>query len=95
MVIQRTPGEVDLRKADEFLGIERDRPSAIERTQRDIPAKAGMRARELVGKEQSKTNSTARPAVLKEGFLEDRAALTPRESLVHALLYCNEAAYLH
>ena len=94
VVLQRTPSEVDLRKADEFLRIERDRQPAIERTQRDILAKAEMRAKELLEKEQSKTSTAARAAVLNTGVLEERTALTPWESFVQALLYCNEATYL-
>ena len=95
VVFQRTPTSGELAKARRFLEIEAMRQHAVEEEQRTVLAKARKRAEELLAAEQARTNVAARAAVLNEGDLEDRVPLTPWETFVQTLLFCNEAAYLN
>jgi hypothetical protein len=94
VVLQRTPSDVELKKAAEFVQVEAARQSAIEGEQRVQLAKAKARAEEILKKDQSAQAVRARAAIINEGDLVDRSVLTPWESFVQALLFCNEVAYL-
>lgn len=95
VVFQRTPTSGELKKALTFLRLEAARQHDIDLQQREILSKARKRAEELLKTEQSKNDVAARAPVLNEGELEERVALTPWETYVQALLFCNEAAYLN
>lgn len=95
VVFQRTPTPVELKKAMHFLQIESSRQLQVEIVQQDLLAQAEKRAEELLKREQAQTDVAARAAVMNEGQLEKRAALTPWETFVQALLFCNEAVYLN
>jgi hypothetical protein len=95
VVFQRTPTAIEHSKASKFVQIETARQSDIERQQRTQLAKAQKRAEEVQKKEQAATKVAARAAVVNQGELEERIALTPWETLVQSLLFCNEATYLN
>jgi hypothetical protein len=95
VVFQRTPTLLEREKAAKFLQIETTRQADIQKSQRSELEKARKRAEELLEKEKASSNVAARAAVLNAGELEERTPLTPWESLVQSLLYCNETAYLN
>jgi len=95
VVFQRTPTPTELTKAMKFLQLEGFRQQEVETRQRGVLAAAQKRAEERLAAEERGKDVSARAAVLNEGELEERAPLTPWESYVQALLFCNEAVYLH
>jgi mono/diheme cytochrome c family protein len=95
VVLQRTPTPIELEKAATFLKIETARQADCEKEQRTLLAKAQQRAEEILESEKSKNSIAARAAVVNAGDLVERTALTPWETLVQALLFSNEAAYLN
>jgi len=95
VVFQRTPNAIELEKAARFLQLETARQADFEKQQRSLLAKARQRAEELLSKEQTANRVAARAAVVNEGDLIERTPLTPWETLVQALLFSNEAAYLN
>ena len=95
VVFQRTPNALEQAKAATFLRIETTRQSDFEKQQRTLLAKAEQRAKELLDKEKHASDIAAKAAVTNEGTLVERTALTPWETLVQALLFSNEAAYLN
>ncbi|NDD37255.1 MAG: DUF1549 domain-containing protein [Verrucomicrobia bacterium] len=95
VVFQRTPNALELSKAAAFLQLETARQHDFEKQQRTLLAKAQKRAEELLAKEEKSKQVAAKAAVTNEGGLVERTALTPWETLVQALLFSNEAAYLN
>ena len=95
VVLQRTPTQIEFEKAGTFLKIETTRQADYEKQQRTLLAKAQQRAEEILQTEKSKNSVAARAAVVNAGDLVERTALTPWETLVQALLFSNEAAYLN
>ena len=95
VVFQRTPNALELTKAAKFLQLETARQSDFESQQRTLLAQAEERAKELLAKEEKSKQVAAKAAVLNEGELVTRTALTPWETLVQALLFSNEAVYLN
>jgi hypothetical protein len=94
ILFQRTPTPLEVKKATEFLKVEAGRQSEIEKNQKSLLAASRKRAEEILQKEKAQNEVAASAAIVNAGTLEKRAALTPWESLVQFLLYCNEAVYL-
>jgi hypothetical protein len=95
VVFQRTPTPAELEKAKEFLLVELKHQKEIEKQQSELLARSQQRAEQLLEAERTKSTVAARAAVINEGELVARVALTPWETLVQALLFSNEAAYLN
>jgi hypothetical protein len=95
VVFQRTPSQLELQKAEHFVQIEGARQKEVEQEQIQSLKAAQKRAEEILETEKSKTRTVARAAVLNEGSLVKRSALTPWETWVQALLFSNEATYLN
>jgi hypothetical protein len=94
VVLQRTPSELELRKALSFLRLEKEAQEGIERSQKALLEKAQKRANEILVAAQNKAVVDARAAVVNRGQVVERSALNPWETMVQALLFCNEAIYL-
>jgi len=94
VVFQRTPTEREIELGSRFIAVEEARQGEIETEQGRILAAARKRAEEQLLRDRSQADVAARAAVINPGDLEERTALTPWETFVQSLLFCNEAAYL-
>jgi hypothetical protein len=95
VVFQRTPTPGELQRAAKFIQFESAQQKAVEQEQGKLLALSQKRAEELLNIEKSKVKVAAKAAVVNEGNLVKRSVLSPWETLVQALLFSNEAAYLN
>ena len=93
IVLQRTPTRQEYDMALEFVRQE----SKIQEAVQAATKKSGMDAydRAIKQMEREKNDGGARKAIVNEGTVVLRKALSPWESLVQSLMFCNEAAYLN
>ena len=95
VVFQRTPTPAELQKAVKFIQTETAQQKAVEQEQSKLLELSEKRAEELLKNQKSSAKVAAKAAVLNEGSLVKRSVLSPLETLVQALLFSNEAAYLN
>jgi len=94
VVLQRTPSEIEMRKALSFLRTEKEEQGGIEKSQKALLGTAQKRANEILASAQNRAVVDARAAVVNKGQAVERKVLNPWETMVQALLFCNEAMYL-
>jgi hypothetical protein len=93
IVLQRTPTIVERKMALEFLLHESKAQDAV-KLATDTIASQAMRQAEARFKAAS-SNNNAKKAIINHGSLVQRTAFSPWETLVQALIFCNEAAYVN
>lgn len=93
IVLQRTPNKAEFDMAMNFLQTEAKMQSSVTAATAQATA-AGMKQAEAQLK-RDQNNNNAKKAVVNEGELVERLTLSPWETLVQALMFCNEAAYLN
>ena len=93
IVLQRTPTINERRMALEFLLQESKAQDAV-KLATDTIASQAMRQAEARFKAAS-NNNNAKKAIINHGQLVQRTAFSPWETLVQALIFCNEAAYVN
>jgi hypothetical protein len=93
IVLQRAPTPAERARAINFLLTENKMQAAVKAD----AAQINKEASKLAGKKlQTAQNAkTASAAIVNEGDLVQRVAFSPWESLVQALLFSNEAAYVN
>jgi hypothetical protein len=93
IVLQRTPTRQEYEMALQFVREE----SKLQESVKAATAKLGVEAydRAIKQVEQERNDSGARRSVVNEGTVVLRKPLSPWESLVQSLMFCNEAAYLN
>ncbi len=98
IVLQRSPTKEESEMAYNFIAREaRMQKEVVSKTSK-LAADAQKRAEADLKQAQTNTQSArveAKKAILNEGEIVQRHALSPWESLVQALMFCNEAAYLN
>ncbi|MEI6712681.1 MAG: PSD1 and planctomycete cytochrome C domain-containing protein [Verrucomicrobiota bacterium] len=96
IVLQRTPSKSEYDMALAFLQKEAKMQGTEVLETSQIAADGMKRAEALLKADQNATGRrAAKKAVTNEGELVQRHALSPWESLVQSLMFCNEAAYLN
>jgi hypothetical protein len=99
VVLQRIPTRVETAAALEFLRTEASKQKEISRETEVLAATANKIAAQTVkhnvSRLDSRSNVARRAALVNEGELVQRVALTPWEALIQALMFTNEAIYLH
>ncbi|MEK0446372.1 MAG: hypothetical protein RLZZ399_1693 [Verrucomicrobiota bacterium] len=93
IVLQRTASPEEIAMAKDFLDQEARAQEKVKAATAEIAA-AAMKRAEAAAK-SAQNDGGARKAIANEGELVRRSALSPWETLVQALMFCNEAAYLN
>ncbi|MEI6712187.1 MAG: PSD1 and planctomycete cytochrome C domain-containing protein [Verrucomicrobiota bacterium] len=93
IVLQRTPTKTEFEMALRFLQTEAKEQAKVASATAKSLTEGQKKAEELV--RRSQTDNDTRKAVVNEGELVRRTTLSPWESLVQALMFCNESAYLN
>jgi len=93
IVLQRTPTKAEFEMALRFLQTEAKEQAKVASATAKSLTEGQKKAEELF--RRSQTDNDTRKAVVNEGELVRRTTLSPWESLVQALMFCNEAAYLN
>lgn len=93
IVLQRTPTYEEKKFALDFLLTEAKYQAQIKETIAPV-AKQAQKLAETKYK-QSLTSNNARKAIVNQGAVTERAAFTPWEALIQALIFTNEAAYIN
>jgi len=93
IVLQRTPSKAEFDMAAQFLQQEAKMQSEVAASTAQASAEGQKRAEAELKREQN--NNNAKKAVMNYGELVHRGSLSPWETLVQALMFCNEAAYLN
>ena len=93
IVLGRTPSGDEFRMAMEFLQKEQKSQPAVAAAMAPVAATAMKRAQAELTRERNRVD--AKKSISNDGDLVQRTVLTPWETLVQALMFCNEAAYLN
>jgi hypothetical protein len=93
IVLQRTPTLVERKLAMDFLINENKKQESVKAQTAQITKDAAKMAQDKVKRAQSMNNG--RNAIANEGEAVQRVTFSPWETLVQALLFSNEAAYVN
>jgi hypothetical protein len=93
VVLQRLPTPTERQRAINFLVSESRMQATVKAEASELNKAAAKSAQKNLKTSQSAT--TARAAIVNEGELVQRIAFSPWETLVQALLFSNEAAYVN
>ena len=93
IVLQRTPSKAEFDMAMDFLQHEAKIQASVVAATAQATTTA-MKQAELQLKRDQNADG-AKKAIVNEGELVQRLTLSPWETLVQALMFCNEAAYLN
>ncbi|MEI6712680.1 MAG: PSD1 and planctomycete cytochrome C domain-containing protein [Verrucomicrobiota bacterium] len=93
IVLQRTPSREEFEMAAEFLKAEAKIQASVAAATASTTMSAMKDAQTKLKRATDSTDS--RKEIVNVGSLVQRATLTPWETLVQALMFCNEAAYLN
>ncbi|MEY5026463.1 MAG: hypothetical protein RLZZ244_1991 [Verrucomicrobiota bacterium] len=93
VVLQRTPSAKETAMALSFLRTEAQRQAEVLSATTESAHKAQKEAEQKL--QASLRNANERRAIVNEGEIVKRTAMTPWETLIQALIFSNEAAYLH
>jgi mono/diheme cytochrome c family protein len=93
IVLQRTPSKAEFDMALNFLQAEAKMQGSVVAATAQATATAMKQAELQLRRDQN--SDGAKKAIVNEGELVRRLALSPWETLVQALMFCNEAAYLN
>jgi hypothetical protein len=93
IVLQRTPSKAEFDMAMNFLQAEAKMQSSVVAATVQSTATGMKQAEAQLKRDQD--NNNAKKAIVNEGDLVERVTLSPWETLVQALMFCNEAAYLN
>jgi hypothetical protein len=93
VVLQRLPTPVERQRAINFLVSEAKMQASVKAEASELTKTAAKAAQKNL--KTSQTMNTARSAIVNEGELVQRVAFSPWETLVQALLFSNEAAYVN
>ncbi len=93
IVLQRTPTRDEYEMTLNFLRKEGRMQEGVKAATAKLAEDANKRAQEVL--DRAKNDRSNRKAVMNEGELVQRKAMSPWESLVQALMFSNEAAYLN
>lgn len=93
IVLQRTPTYEEKKFALDFLLTEAKHQAQVKETIAPV-AKQAQKLAETKYK-QSLNSNNARKAIVNQGAVTERAAFTPWEALIQALIFTNEAAYIN
>jgi hypothetical protein len=93
VVLQRLPTPVERQRAINFLVSEAKMQASVKAEASELNKTAAKAAQKNL--KTSQTLNTARSAIVNEGELVQRVAFSPWETLVQALLFSNEAAYVN
>ncbi len=93
IVLQRTPNKAEFDMAMNFLQAEAKMQSSVAAATAQSTATGMKQAEAQLKRDQN--NNNAKKAIVNEGDLVERVTLSPWETLVQALMFCNEAAYLN
>jgi hypothetical protein len=93
IVLQRTPSKAEFDMAMNFLQEEAKMQAGVAAATSEGVAKAMKQAEAQLKRDQNGDGKNK--AVVNDGELVQRATLSPWETLVQALMFCNEAAYLN
>jgi hypothetical protein len=93
IVLQRTPSKAEVDMAMNFLQEEAKMQAGVAAATSEGVAKAMKQAEAQLKRDQNGDGKNK--AVVNDGELVQRATLSPWETLVQALMFCNEAAYLN
>ncbi len=93
IVLGRTPSAEEFKMAVDFLQKEAKNQAVVQAAV--APVAAGAMKRAEAELQRARNSVDAKKAISNEGALVQRGALSPWETLVQALMFCNEAAYLN
>ncbi len=93
IVLQRSPTPSERAMALNFLVNENAKQKEAKADSAALTKEAAARAAQKLKSAQN--NNNARKAIVNEGELTQRVAFSPWETLVQALLFANEAAYMN
>jgi hypothetical protein len=93
VVLQRLPTPTERQRAISFLVTESKMQAAVKTEASELNKTAAKTAQKNL--KTSQAMNTARSAIVNEGELVQRVAFSPWETLVQALLFSNEAAYVN
>jgi hypothetical protein len=93
VVLQRLPTPTERQRAINFLVTEAKMQAAVKAEANELNKTAEKAAQKNL--KTSQAMNTARSAIVNEGELVQRIAFSPWETLVQALLFSNEAAYVN
>jgi hypothetical protein len=96
IVLQRSPTKDESDMAYAFLQKEARMQKDVVSGTAKLAAEGMKRAQaDIEAEKNKKGRQEAKKAIMNEGELVQRHALSPWESLVQSLMFCNEAAYLN
>ncbi|NBV85232.1 MAG: DUF1549 domain-containing protein [Verrucomicrobia bacterium] len=96
VVLQRLPTQVERDRATKFLLAESKLQAATKAAAAQINKEAALLAEKNLKKAESlKGDQANKAAIINEGQMVERVAFSPWETLVQALLFSNEAAYVN
>lgn len=93
IVLQRTPTASERKFALDFLLKESKEQENVKEAMSPLAKEAQKKAEDKY--KQALKNNTARKAIVNEGQVTERAAFSPWEVLIQALIFSNEAAYMN
>jgi len=93
IVLQRSPSPLERKLAMEFLLKENSAQASVKAQTAQITKDAAKMAQDKVKRAQNTNNG--RSAIANEGEAVQRVTFSPWETLVQALLFSNEAAYIN
>ncbi|MEY5026453.1 MAG: hypothetical protein RLZZ244_1981, partial [Verrucomicrobiota bacterium] len=93
IVLQRTPSQQEFEMAYRFVSAEAKNQGRVDEAMKQAEVDFQKQAERDLRSQQR--NEGARKAILNEGELVQRVTLSPWETLVQALMFCNEATYLN
>jgi hypothetical protein len=93
IVLQRTPSQQEFEMAYRFVSAEAKNQGRVDEAMKQAEVDFQKQAERDLRNQQR--NEGARKAILNEGELVQRVTLSPWETLVQALMFCNEATYLN
>ena len=93
IVLQRSPSPLERKLAMDFLISENNKQASVKAQTAQITKDAAKTAQDKVKRAQNTNNG--RNAIANEGEAVQRVTFSPWETLVQALLFSNEAAYIN
>jgi hypothetical protein len=93
IVLGRTPSGDEFRMAMDFLQKEQKSQPAVNAAMAPVAADAMKRATAQLARDRNRVDR--KKSISNDGELVQRTVLTPWETLVQALMFCNEASYLN
>lgn len=95
VVLQRNPTPSERVRAMNFLVFENKQQAAVKADAAKLTQDAAKMAEKKAKAAQTQSGKSATAAIQNEGELVQRVAFSPWETLVQALLFSNEAAYVN